>query len=249
VVTRGFTNAGNIVSHYNPSLNPTFTTGLWRTCPLLEYVHDPLIGVMLNETFATYNATDEYTLTQSVTGTAAMSTAAPGVLEIDSNSTTVVQGVNLQRNQGCTCFIPAAGKHIWAEFRFKIVDTFDDCELFVGLAATDTTIIAASDNSSIDHIGWQCVTDDGVLLFTSEKNTAGTTSACATLEEATYINLGFYVNGVTDVQQYVNGVATGTAHATANIPIVALFPSFVCQSGGTADPIMHVQGYRVFQLK
>jgi len=34
---------------------------------------------------------------------------------------------------------------------------------------------------------------------------------------------------------------------TANIPIVAVYPTFVCQTDGTNDPIMHIQGYRVFQ--
>ncbi len=220
---------------------------LWETCPLLAIMADPTLGVIHREDFSRYDATDDWTLTQSTTGTAAISTAAPGVLEIDSNSTTVVQGVNLQRLGAC--FLPAATKHIWFEAEIKVVDTFDDCELFVGLSESDTAIIDTSANASPNHIGWQCVTDDGVLLFTSEKATAGDTSAAVTLTEAGYVKLGFVTDGITTVQQYINGVATGTAHATANVPIVALFPSFVCQSGGTADPIMHVKGYQVVQLR
>jgi hypothetical protein len=247
MVSRGYTTGGDRISVYDPSLNSTYTQGPWVTCPLQEYIHDPSIGVYLNESWINYDATNDYTLTQAVAGTAAISTAAPGVLEIDSNSTTATQGVNLQRLGAC--FLPAAGKDIWFECKFKVVDTYDKAEIFVGLANSDTTIIATSANSSTDHIGWQCVTDDGVLLFTSEKGGTGTTSACATIAEDTYIKLGFYVNGVTSVQQYVNDVATGTAHATANVPILAMFPSFVCQSGGTNDPIMHVAGYRVFQLR
>ena len=57
------------------------------------------------------------------------------------------------------------------------------------------------------------------------------------------------MNGVTEIEQYVNGVLTGTNHVTANIPVVAMCPSFVCQSAGTNDPIMHIQGYRCFQLR
>ncbi len=48
---------------------------------------------------------------------------------------------------------------------------------------------------------------------------------------------------------YVNGVLTSANHVTANIPIVAIYPSFVCQSAGTNDPIMHIQSYRIFQLR
>jgi len=245
--TRGF-HSGGIASHYNAGVNAARGRGgLWKTCPLLEYAHDHTIGIHYLEEWAHYDATNDYVLTQATTGTGAISTAEGGVLELDSNSTTATQGANLQHNKFCV--VPVASTEIWAEFEFKIVDTYDKAEIFVGLSELDTTLIATSANSSANHIGFQCVTDDGVLLFTSEKASAGTTSACATIAEATYIKLGFYVNGVTSVQQFVNGVSTGTAHATANIPIVALYPSFVCQSGGTNDPIMHIRSYRVFQTR
>lgn len=247
--TRGFNQAGR-VSHYDPTLSTTYAGGVWRTCPLLEYLHDPFIGVLLDERWNSYDAaatTGDYVLTQATQGTAAISTAAPGVLELDSNSSTSTQGANLQRAK--SAFIPAAGKDIWAEFKIKIVDTYDKVELFVGLSELDTTLIGSSLNSSANHIGWECVTDDGVLVFAGEKAGARGTATSATIAEDTYISLGFYVQGVTSITQYVNGVETGTALATANVPIVALYPSFVCQSAGTNDPIMHIAGYRVFQLR
>lgn len=218
---------------------------------MAEYLHDPSIGVYLQEDFVSYDATattGDYLLTQATTGAAAISTAAPGVLELDSNSTTATQGANLQRIKAA--FVPASGKDIWFETSIKVVDTYDKAELFIGLSELDTTLIATSANSSANHIGWQCVTDDGVLLFTSEKASTGTTAAAATIAEATYIKLGFHYDGTADtVKQYINGVATGSAIATANIPKVAIYPSFVCQSGGTNDPILHIAGYRVFQLR
>lgn len=248
MASRGNTHPGSgNVSVYDDTLNPGAPSGLWANCPLAEYRHDPSIGVMLDESFVGYDATDDYTLTQATAGTAAISTAAPGVLEIDSASTTVTQGVNLQRLGAC--FVPAAGKDLWFEARIKIVDTFDKAEIFVGLAESDASIIAASAVSTANHAGWSCVTDDGVLLFNSEKASAGDTGAAATIAEATYIKLGMYFDGVTSITQYIDGVETGTAKATANVPIVALYPSFVCQSGGTNDPIMHLGGYRVFQLR
>lgn len=249
--TRGYTDPGTRrASHYDPALSTDYANNLWKDCPLLEYIHDPSIGVYLDEQFISYDATSttgDYVLTQATTGTAAISTAASGVLELDSNSTTATQGANLQRAKAV--FVPAAGKDIWFETKIKIVDTFDKCELFAGLSEVDTTLLASSANSSANHVGWQCVTDDGVLLFSAEKATAGATTAAATIAEATYIKLGFKVNGVSTVDQYINGVKVGTGHVTANIPIVAMVPSFVCQSGGTNDPIMHIAGYRVFQLR
>ena len=249
--TRGYTDPGSRrASHYDPTLSSGYSSNLWKSCPLLEYLHDPMIGFMVDERWDSYDAaatTGDYVLTQATAGTAAISTAAPGVLEIDSASATATQGAQIQRAK--SAFVPAAGKHIWAEFKVKVVDTFDKAELFIGLSELDTTLIASSANSSANHIGWQCVTDDGVLLFSAEKAATGATKAAATIEEDTYISLGFYVNGVTEVEQYVNGVLVGTNHVTANIPVVAIYPSLVCQSGGTNDPILHSQGYRVFQLR
>lgn len=249
--TRGYTDPGTrVCSHYDPTLSTGYSANLWKTCPLLEYMFDPMIGTLLDERWNSYDAattTGDYVLTQATAGTAAISTAAPGVLELDSNSSTATQGANLQRVK--SVFVPAAGKHIWAEFKFKIVDTYDKAEIFVGLSDVETGILATSANASDNHIGWQCVTDNGVLLFSAEKAGTGATTAAATIAEDTYIKLGFYVNGVTEIEQYVNGVLTGTNHVTANIPVVALVPSFVCQSGGTNDPIMHLQGYRIFQLR
>ena len=251
MASKGYTDRGTKrVSVYDPTLSSGYSANLWKTCPLQEYIHDPMIGVLCDERWQNYNAaatTGDYVLTQATAGTGAISTAAPGVLELDSNSTTSTQGANLQRVK--SIFVPAAGKHIWAEFKIKIVDTFDKVELFCGLSDVETAIIASSANASDNHIGWQCVTDDGVLLFSAEKAGTGTTKAAATIAEDTYITLGFYVNGVTEIEQYVNGVLTGTNHVTANIPVVAMCPSFVCQSAGTNDPIMHIQGYRCFQLR
>lgn len=250
MATRGYTGPEGRVSVYDPAINPTALTGLWRTCPLAEYLHDPSVGVLLQEDFVSYDATattGDYLLTQATTGTGAISTAAPGVLELDSNSTTSTQGANLQRIK--SAFIPAAGKDIWFETKLKIVDTYDKVELFAGLSELDTTLIGSSANSSANHVGWQCVTDDGVLLFSAEKAGAGATKAAATIAEDTYIRLGFRIIGVTEVEQYINGVLVGTNHVTANIPIVAIYPSFVCQSAGTNDPIMHIAGYRCFQLR
>lgn len=252
MASRGHTNPGTRrISVYDPVLSPTYVDGLWPTCPLAEYAHDPSIGVLLDERMTSYNAaatTGDYILTQATAGSAAMSTTIQGVLSIDSGSTTSPQGANVQRAK--SMFIPAADKDIWGEFRVKWTGVGAlNVETFVGLSEIDTTIIASSAVSTDNHIGWTSVTDDGVLLFNCEKATAGATSAATTIVSDTWVRLGFRVTGVTSIQQYINGVATGSAVATANIPIVALYPSFVCQSGGTDQPVLHVGGYRIFQLR
>lgn len=245
--TRGYQTGSGRAGHYDPTIDATSKTGVFSQAPLLEWLSNPNIGTLFHENWSGYDTTDDWTLTQATAGTAAVSTAASHVLELDSGSTTATQGANLQRTGG-PFIIPAANTKIYAEFDVKVVDTYDKAELFIGLSEVDTSIIGTSANTSANHIGWQCVTDDGVLLFTSEKAGTGDTGAAATIAEDTYIRLGFLVNGVTSITQYINGVESGTAKATANIPIVKLVPSFVCQSGGTNDPILHIKPFTIFTL-
>ena len=55
--TRGYQTAGGRVSHYDPAISTTYATGsLWQDCPLLEYLHDPSVGVYLDERFVSYDA-------------------------------------------------------------------------------------------------------------------------------------------------------------------------------------------------
>lgn len=236
-----------------PSLldSQAFQRGVWGNAPLVEHGFDPNLAVLLVEEWTNYDASTggEYTLTQSTAGSAAISTTMPGVLSIDSGSTTVVQGANIQRLK--TAFVPAANKSLWAEFKVKYtgVDNLN-VETFIGLAASDTSIIAASAQSTNNRIGWGSVTDDGVLLFQSDKASTGTTAAATTIVSDTWVTLGFFYNGVADtLQQFINGVATGTAIATTYIPKVVVYPSFVCQSGGTDQPVMHLGAYRIMQLR
>lgn len=254
--TRGYTDPGTRrVSHYDPVLSTNYSAGLWKDCPLLEYLHDPSIGVMLDERWNGYNAaatTGDYTLTQATSGTAAISTVHPGALLIDSGATTDNQGVNLQRLK--SMFIPASGKDIWAEFRVLLTAAtppVTKAQIFIGLAASDTTIIASGANSTQNHMGWQIL--DGANLvssFTADKAGTGTTATGHTFVAATAVRLGFKYDGTADtLQQYINGVATGTAIATANISKSAMYPSFVCQSDGTDQPHMVVFPYRIFQLR
>lgn len=248
--TRGYTDPGTRrVSYYDPSLSAAPT--LWKDCPLQEFHHDPTIGIYLNESFQSYNAaatTGDYLLTTATSGTAAISTTYPGTLALDAGAATAHQGDNLQRLK--SAFLPASGKDIWAEFNVRMT-TAIVAELFIGLAASDTTIIATGAVSVNNHIGWSSVTNDGVLLFDCDKAGTGATSAATTISTSAWIRLGFKYDGTADtVQQYINGVATGTAVATANIPkAAAIFPSFVCQGGGTGQPVLNVGGYRVFQLR
>lgn len=243
--TRGHQYGDARSTHFDPTINASHRTGHWQSCPILEWTSDPSIGVHLVEGFTSYNTSD-YTLTQATSGSAAISTTVPGALAIDAGATTNHQGANVQRLKAA--FVPAANKSIWAEF---LVNTsFLTLETFIGLAASDTTIIASGAMTTNNRIGWTSVTGDGVLQFDVDKAGTGSQTTGTTLVAGTQVKLGFFYDGVADtVQQYVNNVAVGSAIATTYIPKVVIYPSLVCQTTGTSQPVLTVAGYRIFQLR
>ena len=253
---RAYWKSGKL-NFWDSQINTTFKTGVWADCPLLAMQCDPTVAYEFFEDWVNFKGTASattltgWTLTQASTGAVSISdTQAGGILLLDSNSITEAQGAQIQYTTGTLPFIPAATKDIWFECKLKIVDTYDKCELFAGLSAVDTSIIAGSDMTAANHIGFECHTDDGVILFGGEKAGAEATPVTSnTIADDTYVRLGFKVNGVTSVSHYVDGVLIGTSILTANIPIVGITPSFVCQSGGTNDPIMHLDWVRIVQLR
>lgn len=250
--TRGFTHPGTRrVSHYDPTLSTAYASNLWVDCPLLEYIHDATIGSLLDETFQSYDpeATNgDWVLTQATNGTGALSAVDPGTFVLDCDSTTDTQGVQIQRVK--TLVIPVAGRTIWMEWQQKVADLPANVQYFGGISEVDTSILASSVNSSANHIGFEHVTEDGIVIVAGEKaGTRGTIAAAHTFADDVWHRFGFKIDGVTSVQPYVNGVPLGSALATANIPVVAMYPSFVCQTSGTSDPILHIRGLRIFQTR
>jgi hypothetical protein len=249
MATRGLTDSTQRVSFYDDAINPSHQNNLWRDCPLLEWVHDPSIGYYSEGRFDSYYAaatTGDWVLTQATSGSAAMSTTITGALAIDAGAVTSGQGAQIQRVKAP--IVPAAGKDIWFECTVQATNP-TKLQTFIGLAEIDTTIIAGAALTTGTHIGWSSVTSDGVLLRVAAKASAAVTATATTLAASTNVKLGFKVTGVTSIDQYINGVLTGTAVATANVPIVALYPSFVCQAHGTSQPVLSVLYYRCFQLR
>jgi hypothetical protein len=77
------------------------------------------------------------------------------------------------------------------------------------------------------------------LLANAEKASIGATTTGVTIKNDTWVTLGFKVSGLNYITFFVNGVQVSSL-PTANIPIVVLSPTFVCQSGGTDQPVLHI---------
>lgn len=104
-----------------------------------------------------------------------------------------------------------AGKRLWFEARWKIQDA-DDSDVLVGLSINDTTPLDAS-----DRVNFKLTEGSAALAFEAVKNsTATTASAIATLSDATYVKTGFYWDGVSKIEAYVDREKVATI--TSNIP-------------------------------
>ena len=205
--------------------------------------------------FASFDADDDWVVTNATAGTAEVIDGAGGILQLDSASTTADQGVQIQRK--VETFTPAASNDIWFECRLKITDTIDKCQVFAGLSILDTTIFASGEVTATDYIGWvldatqQAATASTIQLQLN--STAGseekTTSGEKLFVEDTYTRLGFHLLSNTTLQAYVDGVAVGSALTISDCPTTDLSVSFACLSEGTNDPICSLDWYRCIQRR
>ena len=106
----------------------------------------------------------------------------------------------------------------------------------IGLQITDTTPLDVTD-------GVFFIKADGaatVNLLVEKNNTATTTSSVATMADDTFITLGFYYDGSTQIQYSVNGTVLGTS-VTTNLPDdEALTVTMALQNGAAAAKTMTV---------
>lgn len=221
-----------ITNYANPGNGRNLSLDLWKNCPRETIESDPGRGKWFRDDFMGLR-TGLYTVTQATSGTFAAGAAEGGIATADPGAATATQGVNVQA--AATLFKPQAGSKIWFESRFKWSGITNGLEFFIGLSDVETAIISSSAVASDNFVGWSSVTDDAVLLFNSEKAGTGDTGAADTVEAATYLKLGFLIDGLNSITQFINGVKSGTAKVAANIPAVVMCPSLVVQSGGTQN--------------
>jgi hypothetical protein len=147
------------------------------------------------------NATNDWTVVKdSGAAVALVADTAGGEVALTSTTTTENDGASIQGNE---TFLPAAGRTIWFETRVKNGDA-DEIDLFVGMCqnfATDPEAALAASN----RIGFQV--NDGaadILCKTEVADTETSTDSGVDLADAAYIRLGFKVNGIANVEFYVN---------------------------------------------
>lgn len=109
-------------------------------------------------------------------------------------------------------FKMGTGKTMIFEIRVKFTDV-DDCDWFVGLAATDTAILTGV----ADKIGFECPDATGDIDAVTENSTNQTTTdTTVDLVNDTWVTLRFEVKGTGKARFYVDGALKATH--TANLP-------------------------------
>jgi hypothetical protein len=197
---------------------------------------DPTKWITYFNDFTEYVAGD-WTITTTEAGSGAAtealaSTSAGGLLLItNDDADNDLDFFNLKTE----AFKFVAGKKTFFKARFAVSDATQS-DFVMGLQITDTTILAVSD-------GVYFMKDDGdaSLDFHVEKDSSDTTaSAIATVSDATMLVAGFYYDGKSAIEYYVDDVKLGTS-VTTNLPDdEELAVSFGIQNGAAAAKTMTV---------
>ena len=197
---------------------------------------DPTKWITYFNDFTEYVAGD-WTITTTEAGSGAAtealaSTSAGGLLLVtNDDADNDLDFFNLKTE----AFKFVAGKKTFFKSRFKVSDATQS-DFVMGLQITDTTILAVSD-------GVYFMKDDGdaSLDFHVEKDSSDTTaSAIATVSDDTMLVAGFYYDGKSAIEYYVDDVKLGTS-VTTNLPDdEELAVSFGIQNGAAAAKTMTV---------
>lgn len=206
-----------------PTRFPNGLTTASKTQPLGEFIlPDMTKAHVYMEDFDTYTAAD-WTVTEVGVATQALADGDGGLLLVTNAAADDDSSFNQKVGES---FLMETGKKVWFEAKFQVSDATQS-DVVIGLQITDTTPLDVTD-------GIFFLKSDGaatVDLLVEKDNTATTTSAVATLVDATDIRLSFFYDGVDKITIFVDGVAVGSS-VTTNLPDdEALTVSFGVQNG------------------
>jgi hypothetical protein len=196
---------------------------------------DPTLFHQYFDDFDTYTAGD-WTVTETDSGATQALTAGDGGLLLITNTAADNDLVALQKNPAAWTF--TAGKKAFFRCRFKVSDATQS-DLVFGLQVVDTTPLDVTD-------GVYFLKADGstaVSVICRKNASTGSTSASsiATLADDTFIELGWYYDGVDKIAYEVNGSVVGSLSASSSyLPDTTCTVSFALQNGEAVAKTMTV---------
>jgi hypothetical protein len=194
--------------------------------PLFMFVNpDPHKWFQQHDDFVRFAAA-EWTITRvGTTPTEALSTTEDGGALLLTTTTGATDSTFLA-SVGAKILISSGQQNI-GRIRFKLSDSTNSQFQF-GLMNVSPTAFAPTDGIYFN----KATAAQTVDLVTASASTATTTSAIATLADATFVELGWYADGAGNISYYVNGRRSGTV--TLTNPAVVLSPAFGIKNGAGA---------------
>ena len=200
-------------------------------------VVDPTSTHMYFNDFDTYVA-GNWTVTESAaTATQALTDIDNGAILL-TNDTTDNDSVLLEKVG--ESFELSDGNKLWFECKFKAGTTVAQTDILVGIA--EKAVSKADGTGLTDGIYFTKDDGDANIDFNVTKDSTTTSAAAVgTITANTYITLGFYYDGSSGIEYWVDGVHIGTA-ATTNLPDdEEMTVVFGIQNGESAASTMTVE--------
>lgn len=174
------------------------------------------------------DSTNAWTVVKDSGATVAIvADTAGGEIALTSATTTENDGGSIQGNE---IFLPAAGRTIWFETRVKVVDA-DEVDIFVGLVQNFATNPEAALTAS-NMIGFLIADGSAAITAVAESaDTQTTATTGASAVDATYVRLGFKVNGISSIEYFVNRQKVATITA---VPTTEMAPALFHLSGSAS---------------
>lgn len=207
---------------------------LWSSCPWLALQNGAKEGFVYWDDFLgqiDVTSADGWTLNTTTSGAiSGVATEQGGVLLVDSaGNATADDGINAQL-KNCM-FRAAAGRKIWFEARVKMNDATD--QYFVGLAGVCTALISAGVvDDTVDKCGFYheaASTDNYISAISSRTTSEEKDTDVGANADGTYVKLGFYINGLTSVTFFRNGIPVAVCNDANDIPNAVMCLSLVSQ--------------------
>ena len=179
-----------------------------------------------------YYAAADWTVTETQAGATQALTDGDGGLLLLTNTAADNDLVALQKVGESYRF--ASGKKLFFEARFKVSNATQS-DVVMGLQITDATPLDVTDG-----VFFLKSDESTTISLLVEKNSTATTTSVGTLADDTYIRLGFYYDGNSSIQAFVNGTYVATSATTNLVDDEDLTVSFALQNGNAVARTMTV---------
>lgn len=202
---------------------------------------DPTLYHSYFNDFDTYTAA-EWVVTETDSSATEALTAGDGGWLLLTNTAGLTDLVAMQKTPAAWTF--EVGKKMFFRCRFKVSDATES-DLVMGLQVVDITPLDVTD-------GIYFLKADGstsVSIVCRKDATTGSTSATgiATLANDTFIELGWYYDGVGTLTYSVDRTVTGSLSVAAYLPDTITTVSFALQNGEAVAKTMTVDYVAVFK--